>query len=239
MKSSGTHIVVLNWVLLVTVSVFGVYLSWDKGLLQVIIQTDNTRICLVILIAAAGGSLLAGWRSLYLSRQIEFFASIRQHVVTGGWPTLEGASLFPEGASISYDYLRHQDAKAHPSESQLLAEVMAEKARGNHQVGWFITGLMIKLGLLGTVVGFIMMLGTVEGLATVDLKDIKNLMQQMTQGMGIAMNTTLVGLIASMLLGIQYLLLDRTADKLVADTVMFAHRHNPASRASDNGNRGA
>lgn len=106
-----------------------------------------------------------------------------------------------------------------------MAEVMAERARGAHQVGWFVTGLMIKLGLLGTVVGFIMMLSSLEGLEQLDISDIKTLMQQMTQGMGVAMNTTLVGLIGSMLLGLQFLLLDRHADQLIASTVDYAHRN--------------
>ncbi len=110
-----------------------------------------------------------------------------------------------------------------------MAEVMAERARGTHQVGWFVTGLMIKLGLLGTVVGFIMMLSSLEGLEQLDISDIKTLMQQMTQGMGVAMNTTLVGLIGSILLGLQFLMLDRHADQLIAATVDYAHRNVKAS----------
>lgn len=106
-----------------------------------------------------------------------------------------------------------------------MAEVMAERARGTHQVGWFITSLMLKLGLLGTVVGFVMMLGSLEGLEQLDISDIKTLMKEMTQGMGVAMNTTLVGLIGSILLGLQFLLLDRHADKLIAATVDYAHRN--------------
>ncbi|MDO6749982.1 MotA/TolQ/ExbB proton channel family protein, partial [Gilvimarinus sp. 1_MG-2023] len=80
----------------------------------------------------------------------------------------------------------------------------------------FMTGVLVKLGLLGTVVGFMLMLGSVSGLENLDTSDLKVLMQQMTTGMGVAMNTTLVGLVCSILLGLQYLLLDRSADRLVA-----------------------
>ncbi len=86
-------------------------------------------------------------------------------------------------------------------------------------MGWFLAGLVIKLGLLGTVIGFVLMLGSVSGLESLDIGDVKQLMQQMTQGMGIAMNTTMVGLVSSMLLGIQYLLLDRSADRFVVETI--------------------
>lgn len=229
-KLNSPHVVFLKWAIMAGLALFGVYLVWHQGLLQRVLEQDNTRICLVILLLCAVGSALAGLRSMYLSRQVEQFRQIQQQILQSGWSSLSQSPLFATGQSICLDYLQYQNPKAHPSESQLLAEVMGERARGNHQVGWFITGLMVKLGLLGTVVGFILMLSTVEGLATVDLSDIKNLMQQMTQGMGIAMNTTLVGLVASMVLGAQYLLLDRSADKLVADTVQFAHQANPAAR---------
>lgn len=212
MNTNKTHTLLLLWVLLITLIGFGLYMTWHKGFLQWIVLTDNTRICVVILIAFAVGSGLAGWRSIYLSKQAFFFQQI-----------CNGCTDFKPGQSICHDYLTHP--LAHPSEGQLMAEVMAERARGTHQVGWFVTGLMIKLGLLGTVVGFIMMLSSLEGLEQLDISDIKTLMQQMTQGMGVAMNTTLVGLIGSILLGLQFLLLDRHADKLIAATVDYAHRN--------------
>ena len=80
-------------------------------------------------------------------------------------------------------------------------------------------GGMIKLGLLGTVIGFIVMLSSVSGLENLTIADVKDLMQKMTEGMGIAMSTTLIGLIGSMLLSAQYLLLDRMADRFVAMSI--------------------
>jgi len=50
---------------------------------------------------------------------------------------------------------------------------------------------------------------------------VQNLLQQMTVGMGVALNTTLLGLVGTLLLGMQYLLVDRAADRLVAQTVHF------------------
>jgi hypothetical protein len=216
LNTNKTHTLFLLWVLLASLTGFGVYMTWHKGLLQWIVLTDNTRICVVIILAFLVGTGLAGWRSLYLSRQFQYLDQFRQ-----------GLRTFKPSQSICHDYLTHCGNTPH--ESQLMAEVMAERARGTHQVGWFVTGLMIKLGLLGTVVGFIMMLSSLEGLEQLDISDIKTLMQQMTQGMGVAMNTTLVGLVGSILLGLQFLLLDRHADRLIADTVDFAHRNVKAA----------
>ncbi|MES9977090.1 MAG: MotA/TolQ/ExbB proton channel family protein, partial [Candidatus Thiodiazotropha sp.] len=85
-----------------------------------------------------------------------------------------------------------------------------------------ICGLLVKLGLLGTVIGFVMMLAPVAELKSFDLSDIQGLLQRMTTGMGVALNTTLMGLSCSMLLGMQYLMLDRAADRLVAEAVEFS-----------------
>ena len=42
--------------------------------------------------------------------------------------------------------------------------------------------------------------------------------------MRVALNTTLVGLLGTMLLGFQYLMLDRGADRLLSGTVNLAGR---------------
>ncbi|MEW8398789.1 MAG: hypothetical protein AB2707_21750, partial [Candidatus Thiodiazotropha sp.] len=66
------------------------------------------------------------------------------------------------------------------------------------------------------------MLAPVAELESFDLSDIQGLLQRMTTGMGVALNTTLMGLGCSMLLGMQYLMLDRAADRLVAEAVQFS-----------------
>ncbi|GLR27597.1 MotA/TolQ/ExbB proton channel family protein [Limnobacter litoralis] len=213
------YTIFLYWLLIASATALAAAIVWDQGLLLKIFILDNTRICAFIAFCFVGGTLLAGWRSLYLSRQAEYLDEIQRN---------PRRVQFEPGQSICWDYLSHHDPMAKASEGQLLAEVMAEEARGNHQIGWFLAGLMIKLGLLGTVVGFVMMLATLQGISTLDVKDIQGVMAQTTGGMGVAMYTTLVGLVGSILLGLQYILLDRFADGLVARAVRFAHVFNQA-----------
>ncbi|MDZ7736421.1 MAG: hypothetical protein U5P41_10190 [Gammaproteobacteria bacterium] len=47
--------------------------------------------------------------------------------------------------------------------SRDLIEVYAAKPN-RQEIGWFATDIMLKLGLLGTIVGFIMMLGSVANI---------------------------------------------------------------------------
>ena len=197
----------LQWSVLACTSSVILAISMDLGVLGQVLVSDVTRISLLILLVLLGGSLYAGYRCWWLSCQVE------------GMFTASG----PASQSVVQTFF--QVVKADHSErlsDSLAAEVMAERLRGNHQVGWFITGIVVKLGLLGTVVGFVLMLRSVSDIEQLDTSDIQVLMQQMTLGMGVAMNTTLVGLVSSMLLGIQYLMLDRAADQLVADAVEAA-----------------
>lgn len=200
----------MQWLLMFGLILFGLFLSWDLGVLQVIIAQDNTRLCLVIIAMLLVMSMHCAYRSFFLTQQYLML----EHCYQRGYELMS----YPAGLSLAQDYFSTSCTEA-DSDKTLQAEVLLEKARGTHQVGWFIAGTMIKLGLLGTVIGFIVMLSSVSGLDSLTISDIKTLMQRMTQGMGIAMSTTLVGLTCSMVLSLQYLFLDRIADQFVTRTI--------------------
>lgn len=100
-------------------------------------------------------------------------------------------------------------------QAERAAERLADRSHGPHETAWWFAGATIKLGLLGTVVGFIVMIGQLKLAANFDTAQIQAMLAQMTLGMGIALVTTLVGLIANLWLGLQLLLLDRLADRVV------------------------
>jgi MotA/TolQ/ExbB proton channel family len=100
---------------------------------------------------------------------------------------------------------------------EVAAQLLSERTHGAHETAWWFAAAAIKLGLLGTVVGFIVMATQIGRVASFDLDQVQNLLKQMTQGMAIALYTTLVGLVANLWLGLQLLLLDRMADRIAAD----------------------
>ena len=97
------------------------------------------------------------------------------------------------------------------------AQLLSERTHGPPETAWWFAAAAIKLGLLGTVVGFIVMSMQIGRMPSFDFDQVQVLLKQMTQGMAIALYTTLVGLIGNLWLGLQLLLLDRTADRLAAD----------------------
>ena len=72
----------------------------------------------------------------------------------------------------------------------------------------------MKLGLLGTIIGFILMLAPIAGLDAADRASVKSSMGLMSDGMAVAMYTTLTGLIGSMLVQTQYYMLDEATAKV-------------------------
>jgi biopolymer transport protein ExbB/TolQ len=93
---------------------------------------------------------------------------------------------------------------------------LADALRGPNQLGSFASDTLMKLGLLGTIVGFILMLAPVAGLDVGDKLSVKSSMGLMSDGMAVAMYTTLSGLIGSILVQTQYYMLEEATQKLFA-----------------------
>jgi len=72
------------------------------------------------------------------------------------------------------------------------------------EIAWFMSESMLALGMIGTVAGFILMLGSsFEGLNVEDTESLKETLTAMALGMSTALYTTLTGLVCSQLLKIK------------------------------------
>jgi hypothetical protein len=86
----------------------------------------------------------------------------------------------------------------------LLDSEQHKKFKRLEDIGWFNSELCLTLGMLGTIVGFIMMLGEFEHIDVANVKSVQGLLTQLGQSMATALWTTAVGLTCGMLLKIQY-----------------------------------
>ncbi len=71
-------------------------------------------------------------------------------------------------------------------------------------VGWFIAESCLALGMVGTVTGFLIMLGT--AFSNIDVTNSATLQQalsEMAVGMSTALYTTLIGLVCSLIIKVQ------------------------------------
>ena len=78
------------------------------------------------------------------------------------------------------------------------------KNRGEMDVGWFIAESCLALGMVGTVTGFLFMLGTAfENIDVTNSKTLQDALAMMATGMSTALYTTLIGLISSLIIKVQ------------------------------------
>lgn len=79
--------------------------------------------------------------------------------------------------------------------------------------GWFAVDLCEKIGLLGTIIGLILSLKGFQSFRGTDQQAIQGLIAQLSIGLSTAFITTLVGIICSILLSLQYQNLCNAIDK--------------------------
>ncbi len=217
-NNQETHTPFLVSFLMVSLMFCGFYVAYDLGVFIKILDSDSTRISLLILVLFVLTLCHSIWQSWRISQQYNMFLLVKRVVQR----EQKLMPMFLKGQSFAQDYLLLSDessskSKRSGAQESIQGEVLAEKLRSGNQVGWFSASLMIKFGLLGTVVGFAIMLGSIVSVETLEVSDIKNLMQLMTSGMRVAMNTTIIGLICSVLLGLQYFVLDYFSDRLLVN----------------------
>ena len=71
-------------------------------------------------------------------------------------------------------------------------------------VGWFISESCLALGMVGTVTGFLIMLGTAfENVDVSNAATLQQALSDMAIGMSTALWTTLVGLVSSLIIKVQ------------------------------------
>ena len=92
---------------------------------------------------------------------------------------------------------------------KLWKERDVKKKKYGYDVEWFVSEMMISLGMIGTVIGFIYMLYSVfSSLNITDTMAVQESLGKMAQGMGTALLTTLVGLVSSVLVKSQLVMVE-------------------------------
>ncbi len=222
------HWLLLVWLLIAGFTAFGVIVCWNEGLLALLYDNDRSRICLVIGLLYLIGSAHCARRAGMLARETSLVQACAARVGERTATVRAGAAGIivddrpVPRASILGEHLeallRHNDVDAtQPLEGEQSTQVgiLVARAKGSHDLGWFLVDVLLKLGLLGTIVGFILMLGSVADTASLDVNTMQKVLKQMSNGMGTALYTTMAGLVGSLSLGMQYLLLDKGADDLI------------------------
>ena len=181
-----TNYLLLKASLVLSLIIFSFYLLFQLDLIELIINSDRSKISLIILVIYLLATLHWFYIAITLDKEI---LSIDK----------------PEKDTLIGRYLiKRNDLEKTPSLYNLLEDELSNR----HSIGYLIVDILLKLGLTGTVIGFILMLLPIGEIKDFDPQILQKLLSTMSGGMAVALYTTLTGLVTSMLLKFQYFLLD-------------------------------
>jgi hypothetical protein len=220
----------LHWMIFTGLTLFALALLWHFGLIRQMVVADRTYISSIIVVLYFGAALHCLWRTLAISREGDaaahaarlLMAGGRRVAIVGDAVEVEGVGCLPYGlmAGTIRDLAVKSRLQGGPSlDHAVLLRRFAGQLRGSNGFGVFASETLMKLGLAGTIIGFIMMLAPIAGLDPGDRAALRFSMNLMSDGMAVAMYTTLAGLVGSILIRIQYYMLDAATAKLFSFAV--------------------
>ena len=188
-KTAKPQYLLQRSIILLTVIFFAFYVLYDLNLLNLIFESDRSKISILILAIYTA----ATFHWIYIAKNLD-------------------SEIKGEGKVL--DFLEAVESKS-SLESQNLLRILEDELSNRHALGHMISDVLLKLGLTGTVVGFILMLLPIGEMKDFDPEKIQPLLSSMSGGMAVALYTTLSGLITSTMLKFQYFLLDSSLSKLI------------------------
>ena len=210
-------------------SIFAVFLLWRYGLIHLMVVSDRTYISSLIAVLYLVTCGHCFWRTRAIAREDEAAKRCRAMLSAPAAPR-RSIPMRPLPGGLVTDHIRSLVTKAEAQGSgridqTLLLRSLADRLRGSNGFGAFVSDTLMKLGLLGTIIGFIIMLAPIATLDAADKAAMKSSMGLMSDGMAVAMYTTLAGLVGSILVRIQYYMLDAATQRVFSDAVMLTETH--------------
>ena len=201
-KSNG----LLRSLLLLTVILFGFWILNDQGLMQIVLKGDKSHISKAIIILWIVTTVY--W--IYLSRIIYLDKSL-----------IGNEKIFSLNLSIG-KYLRDIDKG---EDKDTIIRVFESEYAKKLSFGWVAADISLKLGLLGTVIGFILMLQPISELNNTSPDELKSALSSMSSGMAVALFTTLTGLVSSILIRLQFQITSSNVVTLINEITFLAEKN--------------
>lgn len=189
MKQSDIDNIFIYWIYFVSLIFIALFVVESIGYISNLFEADISYISSLIFIIFNFYLIQCGYY-LYKLRDAVFTIDTNNSSISN--------NIFLD---ISSEYLKLSDNN---DNQENLKDDFKSKLYEFVDNGFFISDLLLKLGIIGTVIGFIIMLSSLSAIDEMNLSKMNNLLLSMSAGMKVALYTTLTGLVASILLTIQY-----------------------------------
>ncbi len=199
-----------RFVLLNIIAIALVVAAEASGLITQAFNADSTNFVVVIVIIFIAGFALTIWRVIWTSREIE------------------RATYFnPDVSSCAASYVTRTTDKDAQSRNTLSQALRLELSQ-NITIIRHLASSLVFLGLIGTVIGFIIALSGVDPDQAVEADNIGPMVSALISGMSTALVTTLVGSLLNIWLMANYQLLSTGTVQLI-NTVVELGEHRAST----------
>ena len=161
-------------------------------MINLIVESDRSKISMIILAIYVLATVHWFYVALSLDREISSIIEPKENTLIGR-------------------FLLNTDKNSEKNNLLLIEDELSNK----HSVGYLAVDVLLKLGLTGTVIGFILMLLPIGEIKDFDPDILQKLLSTMSGGMAVALYTTLTGLVTSMILKFQYFVLDSSLSQTI------------------------
>ena len=170
-----SYLLILRFIVLNVAATAMVVFGWMKGWISDVAKQDVTQISLFIVGVFICGWLICCWKVVRCSQELN--------------------SVKTEGPGTHSRFGRYGALVAGiEGDSRVaIAECLRSRMYARISVVRLIANNLIILGLIGTVIGFIISLGGVDAERVADIASVAPMVSTLIKGMSVALYTTLVG----------------------------------------------
>lgn len=204
---SYRYVLLLRFTLvnLVAFSLLGA--AYLQGLVDLVLTSDRTNLSVAIFVVFLGGLGICARKVVQTSRELN---QVRDFT-----------SLTPSRAGAYLAQVRGRSAESRSIHAGLLRFKLSNRIG----VVRHIAASLVLLGLVGTVIGFIIALSGINPQHVSDVEAIAPMVSKLIEGMSVALYTTLVGAVLNLWLMVNYHILATGTVKLITALVEFGESH--------------
>ena len=186
---------------MVAVSLLGA--AYLHGYVDLVLNSDQTKLSLVICATFSAGLALSAWKAIQTSRELNQIKDFHP--------------LLPSRAATYLAQIRGRSAESRAMSAAAL------RLKLSNRIGTIrhFANSLVFLGLIGTVIGFIIALSGVNPEHAADVDSISPMVATLIDGMSVALYTTLVGAVLNLWLMVNYHIVATGTVNLITALVEF------------------
>ena len=201
------YLLLLRYSLVNAVGLVFILVVYSQGYLNKAIKSDVTNVVVLIIFIFLIGLTLASIKAFWISRELNHAYSIQK-----------------KEKSVLNDFIKMSKKLDASSRSNLISSTRINISVKISNIK-FIANILVILGLIGTVIGFIIALSGVDGSVSSNPDEVGKMVASLVQGMSVALYTTLAGSILSVWLNICYQILSNGANRLISRIIEVGEKN--------------